>query len=109
MFSKNHAKKSAARKKSLQAADFIFCFLFQILGDLLVTHYLLHVFLEFRPGKHNAVAAASADDPEIRSHTEYLPVIGPAGMLFFHVQNIVYPDIHMAPSYICFTRSLYAQ
>ena len=57
--------------------------------------YTTDVFFNFEPRCHEFVSASKATKPKIGTGTKHEPLLLPAGMCFFHSQNITNFDIHI--------------
>ena len=51
-------------------------------------HQSAGAFFNQAPGRHNLMAAAHAFEPEIRAHTQDLPLAAPAGMGLFQLYYV---------------------
>ena len=57
----------------------------------------LYISLKFAPCPHNLVAAAYTAKSEIHTGTKDKPALFPAGMGFFHREDIADADVHQRP------------
>lgn len=55
---------------------------------------LFNIFFRFYPRNHNLVAALDTTQFEVHAGAQHKKPLVPAGMGFFHFQNIVLADIH---------------
>lgn len=51
------------------------------------------IFLRLHPGEHDLPSAAQASELKIHARPKHLPVLRAAGVLFFHMEHIVYTNI----------------